>query len=249
MIRTRHGMSLVEVMVAIAILLALAVVMVPAMGSFLQLEQRRVAQELATTYGYLHDEAVLQNVTYRIAYHIDENYYVIESGAPDALIFDDPDKRQAWEQARDDRMRSLSEDERAQALASEEPEFTGAFGADAGGHAGNNGNLPVLQSDVRTRRDLPSGTVFGGVYTPQYGEFVEPDPVKALKDGPKVVYSHIFANGFTEQTVIHIVDASDPTQGYTIAVEPLSGKVTLIGDLKAFEDFRGDVPDEAPELP
>lgn len=249
MTRTRHGMSLVEVMVAIAIMLALAVVMVPAMSSFLQLEQRRVAQELSTTYGYLHDEAVLQNVTYRIAYHIDENYYEIESGAPDALIFDDPEKRQAWEQARDDRMHSLTEDERAQQLATEEPQFTGAFGAAGGGRAENAGNLPVLHSDVRTRRDLPTGTVFGAVYTPQYGKFIEPDPVKAEKDGPMVVYSHIFANGFTEQTILHIVQANDPTDGYTIAVEPLSGKVTLVGDLKAIEDFRGDIPDEAPELP
>lgn len=243
-------MSLVEVMVVIAILLALAVVMVPAISSLMQLQQRRVAQELATTYGYLHDEAVLQNVTYRIAYHIDEGFYDIESGAPDALIFDDPVEREEYERARADRLRILTEEERAERLASDEPDFAGAFGNAGSGTGGDHaGNLPVLVSEVRTRRTLPSGTVFGAVYTPQYGEFVEPDARKAEKDGPMVVYSYIFANGFMEQTILQIVDADDPTSGYTIATEPMSGRVTLVGELKGIDDFRGDIPDEAPELP
>lgn len=247
MIRGRQGMSLVEVLVAIAIMLALAVVMVPAFSQFFQLEQRRCAQELATSYAYMHDEAVMQNVTFRIAYHIDEGFYEIQSGATDTLIFDDPDKRAEWEHDRDFRMRLLSEEAKA-AKAQEEAGLWAWFG-EAPVASSNSGNLPMPRSEIRQRRELPSGTVFGGVYTPQYDELVTPDARIAERDGPRVVYSHIFSNGFTEESIIQIADVDDPTTGYTIHVEPLSGKVSLKGGLLAVEDLRQDVPDEAPELP
>lgn len=240
-------MSLVEVLVAIAIMLALAAVMVPGFSQFFQLEQRRCAQELATSYAYMHDEAVMQNVTFRIAYHLDEGFYEIQSGATDTLIFDDPDKRAEWEHDRDSRMRMLSEEAKA-AQAQEEAGVWAWFGE--GPSTNNaNGNLPIPRSEIRQRRELPSGTVFGGVYTPQYEELVTPDARIAERDGPRVVYSHIFSNGFTEESIIQIADVDDPTTGYTIHVEPLSGKVSLKAGLLAVEDLRQDVPDEAPELP
>jgi hypothetical protein len=44
----------------------------------------RAARQIAMTYAQLHDEAILRNRTYRIAYHLDEGYYEIESGEPSA---------------------------------------------------------------------------------------------------------------------------------------------------------------------
>lgn len=249
MIAARRGMSLVEVMVVIAIVLVLGAIMIPALSSFLSLEQQRTAQELATSYAYLRDDASLKNLTYRVAFHVDEGFYEIQAGSPDALIFDDPEKRAEWEADRDARLRAFSEEERASAAQAEQGDWSLFGGGSSGGGGVEGGNLPVVHSDVRARRQLPSGTVFGGVWTPQYKEMVRPDERAAEKDGPRVVYSHVFANGFSEPTLVQLVNADDPESGYTLFVEPLSGKVQLVGEVKEPDDFQEDVPDEAPELP
>jgi len=44
-------------------------------------------------------------------------------------------------------------------------------------------------------------------------------------------------------------DEDDPEEGYTVEVEPLSGKVHVHGELIDFEDSFEWVPDEGPDLP
>ena len=53
---------------------------------------------------------------------------------------------------------------------------------------------------------------------------VLPDPEEGQ---PRVIYSYVFPNGFTEHTVIWLTEKDDPTSGWTIVVEPLSGNVRL----------------------
>lgn len=224
----QRGMSLIEIMVVIAILLALAVIVAPMFLSFLALEQQRVARELATDYGFLHDEAVLRNVTFRVAYHLDEGYYEIEVGRPDTLIFDNPEQLADYEEERQSRLRRMTEKERAQEGLSEGDDFA------------------VLSEKFAQHRDLPQGTKFGGFYTPQYGKMVFADPDD---DENTVVYSYIFANGFAEQTLVQIVDADNAESGWTISVESLSGRVQLFGEVRDLDDFDTRIPEQAPELP
>jgi hypothetical protein len=95
---------------------------------------------------------------------------------------------------------------------------------------------------------LPSGMVFGGVYTPQYGELVEPqgedDEESTLR-----VESYIMSNGFVEHTLIQLVDEDDPTDGYTIEIQPLSGRVKLHSELLDPLNRLDFVPEEGPDLP
>ena len=85
-------MTLVEVLVVVALLVSITAISMPALDTLFQLEQRKVAKELTLQYGLLHDQAVMRNVTFRIAYHLDEGYYQIEVGDADTLIFNDPEK-------------------------------------------------------------------------------------------------------------------------------------------------------------
>jgi prepilin-type N-terminal cleavage/methylation domain-containing protein len=225
--RSRRGLSLVEVMVVIAIMLALAVILVPAVSSFMQLEQQRVARDLAVQYELLHDEAVLRNVTFRFAFHIDEGYYTIEVGSPETLIFDDPKERADFEEKREDSMKMLTAEEKAAAQANDQSDFA------------------QLQTMFDTKITLPSGTKFGGVYTPQYGDLITPD---GEGDNPDVVYSYIFPNGFSERAIIQLVEDGSDEEGFTLEVEPLSGIVHLYPEIKSVRDLEQDLPDVAPEL-
>jgi len=229
--RRRGGFTVLEVMVVIAILIAVVAVSAPALGNILALEQRRAARDLALTYERLHDEAVLRNVTFRIAYHLDGNFYTVEVGDPDTLIFDDPRKREDYEEALRDKLSRFSEEERVQAMQAES-------------------RFETIDTFHQQRIELPNGTRFGGVYTPQYEDFVRPsgedeeDP-----EEPLVVYSYLFANGFAEPTVVQLVEARHPDEGFTVVVEPLSGRVELKGELLEQHDVFRDVPDEGPEMP
>lgn len=226
--RGRRGMTLIEVLVVLAILVALAAITIPTVSSYLQLEQRRVARDLAITYELLHEEAVLRNVTFRVRYHLDEGYYQVEVGRPETLIFDDPEKRAEYEEELADKMKFLTKEEREQAEAEDPDAFA------------------QLQENFNTRVALPRGTRFGGVYTPQYGELVRAsgDP-----EEPRVVESYIFPSGFTEHTVVQLVEQDDDESGYTIEIEPLSGRVHLRGEIVDFDEMDADLPDVAPELP
>lgn len=230
--RKRGGMALVEVMVVIAIMVTVAAIAMPALSSYMQLEQHRVAKELGLQYGMLRDQAVMRNVTFRIAYHLDANYYQIEVGDPEVLIFDDPEVRSDYEEELEDKLNAFSDDEEA----SERKEAEGSF--------------QQLQDRFNTKVELPRGTRFGGVYTPQYGELIEPSGVDLEADPEEavVVYSYIFANGFSEHTVVHLIDEDDQTSGYSVEVEPLSGKVRISGELISHEDRFDFIPEEGPEL-
>lgn len=233
--RRRAGYSIIELMVVIAILIALVIIMVPAFNSLTAVEQRRVAKQLALTYTHLYDQAIMRNTTFRIAYHLDGNFYDVEVGDPDVLIFDDPEERRQYEKEVEDKLQRF----KAQDGAVDQ----------YGGELGSPNDFQTVSERFEGKVMLPRGTRFGGVYTPQFG-WVEPsgdgeeDP-----EHPNVVYSHLFKSGFSEPTVVWIVDESDPTEGFSIVVEPLSGVVTLSGELVDWEDAFGDMPQQGPKLP
>ncbi len=225
-------MSLLEVMVVIAILLVLVAVMVPATNSLFQLEQRKAARDLALTYERLHDEAVMRNLTFRIVYYLNEGKYVVETGKPGGLIASGADERQRYEEELERKLRSMTEDERREWARKNEQPFE------------------MLNKEGKMERILPGGVRFGGVYTPQYDEMVEPDGKERKEDeSPQVAYSYIMSTGFAEHTVVWLADAADPEDGWTIEVEPLSGAVRLHGELIDWRDSFDFVPEEGPSLP
>ena len=58
------------------------------------------------------------------------------------------------------------------------------------------------------------------------------------------------ADGFgtVEYTLIRIVSEDDPEEGYTIEVEPVSGRVNIMEEERRPEDATSWLPDEGPEL-
>ncbi len=226
MSRARAGYSVLEVMVVLGVLIALVLVAVPAMNALTSVEQRRVAKQLSLTYTHLYDQAIMRNMTFRIGFHLTGGFYEVEVGDGQVLIFDDPEARETF-------------------AATQESKLS-RFGEEGDGEL-QPSRFQKVAERFQGKVELPKGTVFGGLYTPQFG-WVDPDDLDE-DDGPAVVYSHLFATGFAEPTVVWIVSEDDPTDGYSVVVEPLSGVVTLHGELVDWEEAFGRPPLEGPNLP
>ncbi len=229
----RRGISLVEIMVVLAIMAVVLGIGIPSLNAIFDVQQRGAARELAMTYSFLITEASMRNVTFRIAYNLDANTYQIEVGDPDTLVFSDPDTRRAFEEEREKKLKRFEpKDDAPEAEGDKDPldRFAGL-------------DMPGFSSKV----ELPTNSVFSFVYTPQYGE-----PQVAAEEPPetaeeqKIVYSYVFANGSAEHTVVRIVDGDDPDDGFTVELEPLSGRVSVESELRDIGESMSWIPSEAP---
>ncbi len=227
--RRRRGLSLLEIMVVIAIMLLLVGIFGMGLQRVLGLDQHRAAQKIAVTYQKLQDESVMRNRTYRIVYFLNEDRYIIEAGEPGALIAADPAAREEYEQQVQAKLALMDDEERQRWLRKNKQPFESL-------------------GEGRMEVQLPAGVRFAGVYTPQYGELVEPTG-EDDEDEVQRVESYVMSNGFIEHTLIQLVDIDDPDDGYTIEVQPLSGVVKLYAELLDPDERFQFVPDEGPNLP
>ncbi len=238
----RRGMTLVEIMVAIAIGVTAIAIALPGFRGILGLERASAAKELATTYRFLREEAGLRNVAFRIAFDLDASSWSVQVGEPGTLIFSGAEEREAFDEEIEDELRRYTQREIEEGRATEVTDKLSRFeGLSREGGA----TLP-------SRVQLPNGTRFAWVSTPQYEDPMEPqDPPPDEDDGEEghlVVYSYIFPDGYMERTLIRLVDVDDPDDGLTIETEPLSGRVTIHEEELDPEELVDWIPDEGPEL-
>lgn len=234
---SRAGMTLVEIMVVIAIIAVVLGIAVPSLRAAFDMQKREAASTLARNYTSLLEEAALRNVSFRVVYYLDRNSWQIEVGDPATLVFDTPEKREKFEEDLKDQMTRYTQRELEEGKAAEIEEKSGRFqGLEA--------------SAFQTAQELPSGTRFAFVYTPQYG----PDGISPNEEPPedpadeRVAYTYIFPNGTAEHIIVRIADEDDPEDGYTIEVEPISGKVNISTELIDPRQSMSWLPEEGPEL-
>lgn len=211
----RRGMSIIEMVVVMAVIALVIAIGAPVLTSVFDLQQRGAAKTLAETYKLLQTEAMLRNVTFRIAYNLDQSTWKVEVGDPAALIFSEPEARDRWEREQEDKLRMFSKKEIEEGEAADVIKQDGRFSG-------------LSVPGFPTGGDLPESCRYAYVYTPQYGEPVTPSEEEPKPgEEPRVVYSHIFPDGTMEFTVVRIVDRDDPADGYTVEVEPFSGQIRL----------------------
>ncbi len=233
-------MTLIEVMVVIALVMLLGGVLIGSLGNLLSMQERATARNLAFLYDRLRDEAVMQNVSFRVVYHLNKGAWVVESGEPGMLIHASQEDREMWERQMAERLSNMDEEERKAWQHTRKP-------------------FEQLAGGLKQEFHLPDGMVFLQAWTPAWEEPVVPsgeDPKPDAErdpldpdDGILKVYSHVFSNGTVEETVLWIGHEERPEDGYTIRIAPLSGEVDLIGEIVPLEDLFQEVPDRAPELP
>lgn len=232
----RRGMSLIEVMVVIIIVLGLTVVLAPSARALFELNQRGAARKMAMHFERFHDEAVMRNKSFRITYYLDQGRYVIEAGEAGALIAAGPEEREEYEREVENKLKNMDDEQKIAWKNSNRQPFE------------------LLEVAGKMEVELPSGVKFGGVYTPQYGRVIKPGDSlrKGSKDedeAPLTVSSFIMNTGFSEHTIVWLVDSNDPTDGWTVEIEPLSGIVRLHGELIEPDKDFAFIPDTPPSLP
>lgn len=237
---TRHrrgGMTLVEIMVVIAIIVVVSGVAIPSMALLLDLQQKNAVTQLATTFAYLRDEATLRNVTFRIAFNVDRHQWKVEAGSPDATIFATPEERENWEKDFVDQIDRFTEREIEEGAAEDLMDQTGRFEG-------------LTDVTLDTEVELPTGSRFAWVYTPQYG-----DPVAPMEEPPEdpaldqIVHAYIFPDGQMEFTMLRIVGDLDEDDGYTLVVEPLTGRIHVENDDLDYREMYDWLPEQGPEIP
>jgi general secretion pathway protein H len=230
----RKGVTLIEMMVVMAVMAVVIAVGAPVLSSVFDLQQRGAAKTLADAYRLLQTEAMLRNVTFRIAYNLDRSTWSVEVGDPSALIFTDPRSREEWEDEQQRKLKRFSKKEIAEGDANDILEQGGRFrGLEVPGFP--------------TKGVLPDSCRFAYVYTPQNGEPVTPsEEMPEEAEDERIVYSHVFPDGTMEFTVVRIVDVDDPADGYTVEVEPFSGQVRLETEESSIGASMSWIPSEAP---
>ena len=237
----RRGMTLMEVMVTVAIILLIISVGIPSLAGLMALQQRGAVYEMATTFAYLRDEATLRNVTFRVVFNLDRGTYEVQAGSPDATIFASEEERIEWEEDLEDQLNRFTERQIAEGEANDLMDQTGRFQG-------------LEDVTLDTKVELPGGTRFAWVWTPQHEDpvvplEVPPDEEDEDTEDDTIVYAHIFPNGQMEPVVVRIVDEDDEEEGWTVIVEPLTGRIHLEDSMVEPEDLFDWLPDEGPEMP
>jgi len=226
-----------EILVALAIIIGIMSISVPTLYNVLALEQHAVARELATTIAYLRDEATLRGVTFRVAFDLDARSWKVQAGAPDATIFATPEERERWERDIQDRLTRFTRREIEEGAADDILDQTGRFE-----------DIPDVALDAV--QELPGGTSIGWIWTSQWEEPVTPSPVPPEDPADdRIVYLHVFPDGQLEAAVVRIVSEDDPGEGYTLVVEPLTGRIRMEADEVEPEALFAWLPLEPPEMP
>jgi prepilin-type N-terminal cleavage/methylation domain-containing protein len=109
-------------------------------------------------------------------------------------------------------------------------------------------------SALNDKHVLPKGMQFVWIYSQQYGGKVSPevDWSDDERDPPEpgtetIVYTYIFPDGRMEHAVLRLADIDDWDEGYTIVIEPLSGRVYYETEELDPEDVLSWLPEEGPE--
>ena len=236
----RHGLTLIEIMVSLAVMGAIAAIGVPAINGLLDLKQRAAVKELAQTYTWLLDEAALRNVAFRVVYNLDRSTWTIEAGDPNTLVFTSPEKREEFDEKLEDDMSRYTKRELEEGQADETEERRGRFTG-----------LAELDVPFTTTKPLPEGTVFAYVYTPQYedgGLTPSPEGPPEDQEEDRIAYTYVFPDGTAEHTVVRVVQDDAEDEGWTVEVLPISGDIRMSTDLVDPSKSLDWLPDEGPAL-
>jgi len=241
---SRRGLTLIELMVVLAIVLAVSLVTIPAIGRWLGGDVRAAGRKLGGVLQMAYDECALQNVPMRIAYNLDQHTYWVEASYGEVQLFENQSQREEWaeiEEIRDeeiadaqerdemakDRLRTQQQDK----IGDDESPLAGlmammgvSLGTGALEPAPRINEFVPLEDEVFKIRQLPQNVVFMGIWTPQWDDVVEPqDPTPEEEEEELIVYTHIFPEGYMEDSVIYLVDRDESI--LSLVVEPLTGRV------------------------
>ena len=195
-IRTpEKGFSLIEVLIVIALISFITILVVPSVSSYFKASLNAASRELAMTAKEAYNATLVTGKTHRIVYDLKAQQYWVEIG-PTQLVLDTEATRE-----RAARMKRFSKEKDSESEASSQSSFQ------------------IDKTVTRKKISLPRGVEFEDICTQLCAQNQE----EPLKEGTG--YTHIFANGITERTLIHIKD--DSKHNFSLLLSSLGGMTDL----------------------
>ncbi len=245
-LRDRQGLTLIELIVVITIVAVVLLVAIPSVGSWLGGDVRKAAREMGSVMQAAYDECALQHVPMRIAYNLDKHAYWVEAATGDVRLFQNQKAREDWLEDEEDRAEEIEEwkerdeqerdrirNQQQDKLGDPESPLSGLMGF-LGLSLGTGvleapqrlNEFEVLENEVIKPRELPHSVAFKGIWSPQWDDVVEPqDPPPEEEEEELILYTHIFPEGYMEDTVVYLVDRSESE--ISLIVEPLTGRIRV----------------------
>jgi hypothetical protein len=262
-------MNLLEVVIALAIAMAMLMLGTMFFSNVTGAREFTAVRTLVSQIRLAQQQATIENRVYRVVFDLDSNSFMVEAGGAEALTYRDPEQRQEMEEKlQEDMGDEKAEEELKQLIRCAQSQQQNA-GASCDGLAdlemdpeqalalleekkGGSGGFQAASKMFfdPTKAPLPNGVLIAGVYTPAYGEYLRPleEDEREEEDVRQVAFAHIFPGGVSEHTVIQIVREGREDFGYTIEIEPLSGKITVDSVVRDWDDRDYEIPENGPEL-
>ncbi len=201
--RAESGLTLIELMVAIAIIAVMFVVAASELRHLFDVDLKSSANHIASMMRYLSNKAVTENLYVRAVYDFETQSYWVEQSPDPFLIapelkeakFGQPDTKKT--------AKEKSEAKKQEAKKEISPEEPSAFVAS--------------ESMVLKKTKLPSSVRFKDVYV---------DYVGNKKDSGQV-YTYFFPDGYATGTIVHLQNADDDNDVFSIELLSLSGRVRV----------------------
>jgi len=236
--------TLIELVVVIAIVLAVGLITIPAIGNWLGGDVRRSGRKLGSVLQMAYDECALRHVPLRVAYNVDRHAYWVEAATGEVRLFQSQAAREEWVETEEVRAEELEEFQDEEQMARDrirtqqadkiddtESPLSGlmallGLSLETGAiqPAPSLNEFIPLEDEIFAIRELPPGVAFMGIWSPSWDKVVEPqDPLPDEEEEEQIVYTHIFPDGYMEDTVIYLIDRQETV--LSLVVEPLTGKV------------------------
>lgn len=241
--RRQAGITLIEILIVMAVMGLMVGMVVVGFGAGRQAEVGRATNQIANTIRYGYDKARTGGDYYRLLINLEDGTFSLQVG-DDAMYLPatdrdgkiiEIDERKLEEQADRDQRAEQSFNRSVQAAAYREDEAAGdTDGAGASAYQAQPRKVPRRKkplfeafesenelSDLAKPFTLPEGVKITYVRT---ADDLEP----ITKGEASIVF---FPRGRTQKAHIH-VEADDDVTKYTIKVEPMTGRVTVVDGLE-----------------
>lgn len=189
-----RGFTLLELLVVIGLVVALAMAVVPSIEGVMGVKTREEVGKIAGSIRAMYGEAALSGSTCRLVFDLDESSWWPECGQGRVRVARKEESRRGARVEEEARDLAVSEEEKA---ARQQVEARKAFSSH--------------QSTLAPVRRLPEGTFFDGVWTQHQTE--------PYTEGKAFLY--FFPHGQTERAYIWVGHGDDV---YTVVVDPMTGR-------------------------
>jgi len=195
-----RGFTLLELLVVIGLVVALAMAVVPSIEGVMGVKTREEVGKIAGSIRAMYGEAALNGSTCRLVFDLDEGSWWPECG-----------KGQVRVSKKEESLRGARVEEKAKDLSVSEEEKAARAQVDERKAFGSH------ESALAPVRRLPDGTSFDGVWTQHQTETYTAGKA----------YLYFFPHGQTERAYIWVAHGDDV---FTVVVDPMTGRTKVAGE-------------------